>query len=215
MSNYVFLFHIPGAAGNFFSRCLALSSDQAYGWIPKNSNSPYISIDEKYRTYSYESSSKCKDWIAFEQLTVPYNSIFAHHEIPDGSISIWSSHPRYSLLNNNLIGNDDLQHVFYINPVGWFEWTILNSLYKNSFIDVKWLRDGHAMSQDPNVHQVSLANIINSPETLWEEIQKVYAIINHKCNNKELVQQLWQQWIKTTLKKDQFDSFKRSIGFNL
>jgi hypothetical protein len=215
MINYVFVFFLPGAAGNFFSRCLSLASDQSYGWIPSNLSAPGLSALEKFHAYSYSSSKQFDDWREFEVQLVKYHTVFDHWNLPADSISIWSDHPGYALVESDLVGIDDKQHLFYINPGDNFEWVILNSLYKNSTIDVKWLREGHLMSQDSNVNQINLANIIAGPDTLWLEIQKVYAILQKECNNKELITALWQQWNLTTLKPAQFEEFKRSIGFKL
>jgi hypothetical protein len=215
MINYVFVFFLPGAAGNFFSRCLSLASDQSYGWIPSNLSDPKVSALEKFHAYSYSSSKQFDDWREFEVQLVKYHAVFDHWNLPADSVSIWSDHPRYALAESGLAGIKDKQHLFYINPGDNFEWVILNSLYKNSTIDVKWLEEGHMMSQDPNVNQINLANIIAGPDTLWSEVEKVYAIIKHECSNKELVQALWKQWIYTTLKPEQFVEYKSSIGFNL
>jgi len=215
MINYVFVFFLPGSAGNFFSRCLSLAGNQAYGWIPEESKLPDLSAEEKYHVYSYTQSSQFNDWKKFEGKLVHYSTLFKHYAIPANSICIWSEHPRYQLLNQNLVGDGDQQKVFYIDPCEHFEWVILNSLYKNSIIDVKWLRSGQQMLNDPDVYKINLANIIAGSDTLWSEVEKVYAIINHRCSNKELVQALWRQWINTTLKPEQFAEFKSSIGFNL
>ena len=215
MINYVFVFFLPGSAGNFFSRCLSLASNQAYGWIPEGSKISSLSADEKYHVYSYAQSNQFNDWKKFEGKLVHYSTLFEHYAIPSDSISIWSEHPRYQLLDQDLVGNSNQRQVFYINPGDYFEWVVLNSLYKNSTIDVKWLSQGQQMLNDSAIHKINLANIIAGPDTLWLEVEKVYAIINHKCSNKELVQELWKQWINTTLKPEQFAEFKSSIGFNI
>lgn len=215
MIDYVFVFFLPGSAGNFFSRCLSLASDQAYGWVPDNAISLNLSAAEKHHVFGYGQSRQYQDWKRFEGQLVHYSTLVDHYNIPNNSISIWSEHPRYHLLDNDLVGSDNQQHVFYIDPTDNFEWVVLNSLYKNSTIDVKWLREGQIMLDDPNIHKINLANIISNPDSLWLEVEKVYAIINHKCSNKKLVQALWEQWYQTTLKPNQFEEFKRSIGFNL
>jgi hypothetical protein len=215
MIDYVFVFFLPGSAGNFFSRCLSLASDQAYGWVPKDAISLDLSAAEKHHVFGYGQSKQYQDWIRFEGQLVHYSTLVDHWRIPNNSISIWSEHPRYQLLNKDLVGTDNHQHVFYIDPTNNFEWVILNSLYKNSMLDVKWLREGQMMIDDPNIHKINLANIISDPDSLWSEVEKVYAIIKHKCSNKKLVQALWTQWHTTTLKSDDFESFKNSIGFKL
>jgi hypothetical protein len=215
MIDYVFVFFLPGAAGNFFSRCLSLAGNQTYGWVPDKTNNVGLSADQKHQAYSYSESALHQDWKKFEGKLVHYSTVTDHHSIPTGSVSLWSEHPRYQLLDCNLTGTDNQQHVFYIDPSDKFEWVILNSLYKNSTIDVKWLQEGQAMLTDSDIYKISLANIIESSATAWLEVEKVYAIIKHKCSNKELVEDLWQQWNSTTLKPGEFNSFKRSIGFKL
>jgi hypothetical protein len=215
MIDYVFVFFLPGSAGNFFSRCLSLASNQAYGWVPKDAISLDLSSAEKHHAFGYRKSKQYRDWIRFEGQLVHYSTLVDHWCIPNNSISIWSEHPRYQLLDKDLVGTDNHQHVFYIDPTKNFEWVILNSLYKNSMLDVKWFQEGQIMLDDPNIHKINLANIIADPDSLWSEVEKVYAIINHKCSNKELVQALWAQWYTTTLKSDDFESFKNSIGFRL
>ena len=215
MINYVFVFFLPGAAGNFFSRCLSLASTQAHGWVPADATQIALSADQKHQVYTYGQSRLYQDWKKFEGQLVHYSTLTEHHNIPNGSVSIWSEHPRYQLLNQDLAGPDNQQHVFYIDPSNNFEWVLLNCLYKNSTVDAKWLQEGQAMLEDPAIYKISLSNIIDSWETTWLEVEKVYAIIKQQCSNKELIEDLWQQWHATTLKPDEFASFKRSIGFRL
>ena len=215
MINYVFVFFLPGSAGNFFSRCLSLAGEQAYGWVPADSTEITLSANQKHQVYTYGQSSLYQDWKRFEGQLVHYSTLTDHHNIPVDSVSVWSEHPRYQLLEQNLAGTDNQQHVFYIDPGNDFEWVILNCLYKNSTIDVKWLQEGQAMMKDTAIYKINLSNIITSWETTWLEVEKVYAIIKQQCSNKELIQDLWQQWYLTTLKPEQFESFKRSIGFKL
>lgn len=217
MRNYVFLFFLPGSAGNFFSRCLSLAGDEYYSWVDKN-RTPHLTVDEKFQLFRYDDrSDKFDDWVEFEKTLHKHHNIIEHATLPNGSISIWHQHPTLNLLQKGIAGPDDKQLVVYIDSSREFEWALLNALWKDSYIDVRWLKDSVPLLNDPSVHKVPLESIIGSPESLVSEIETIVNNLGKELNDhsKKLISALWQEWYPTTLKKESFAEFKKQIGFFL
>jgi len=215
MINYIFLFFLPGSAGNFFSRCLALASDRCYGWIGAQVPKLHLDLEEKFRLYQYSDPIE-DDWISFERRLSHYSKHYPHHELPQGSYSIWAHHPNtQQTVRHNLAGPNDRQHVFYIDPSENFQWCMLNSLYKNSVIDVKWMIEGKKMLDDPNIIKINLSDIIASGDSLVRTVQQVCESVG-LClqeENRAKIQDLWNQWILTSLCPQRFQDFKKEIGY--
>lgn len=211
--DHVFIFFQPGSAGNFFGRCVSLMSESVYNLVSVKDQQLVSDLDEKFQLLSY--NNKRSNWVEFESQLMHYSEVNPHLTLPNNSISVRQDHPRYALLNNNIKGEDERQFVFYIDPDQRFEWCLLNALFKNSYIDVKWLEQGAMMLEDNDIHKISLSNIIDSAETLLTEISKVATILelDVKPANKQRIAELWDQWITTTLQPRDFAQFKRKIGF--
>ena len=217
MRNYVFLFFLPGSAGNFFSRCLALAGDEYYSWVSPNLT-PHLTVDQKWELYRYQGlTDRFDDWIEFEKTLVKHANVIDHDQLPDNSVSIWLQHPDLAVLAKNIPGPDDRQLTIYIDPSREFEWVTLNALWKHSQIDVKWLKNGMALLEDPAVHKVPVEAIIRSPSTLLAEIESIVDKLGKTMDDhsRYLISALWHEWQHTTLKPERFSSFKKEIGFLL
>lgn len=216
MINYVYVFFLPGAAGNFLSRCLSLAADRCVGQISPVSASPYLSQDEKFQLFRYDAARE-SNWIDFESRLIHYSFRFEHTELTPGSVSIWNMHPDYDFLHRNIAGPDDSKFVFYIDPSEAFEWCTLNALYKDSHIEKKWLLQGRQMLDDHDITKINLADIFLSCESCILLIEKICNTvhIDLASSHRQKIIELWHQWIDTTLKPAEFTKFKNSIGFNL
>jgi hypothetical protein len=218
MTNYIFLMFLPGAAGNFFSRCLNLASDNCFCWInpadPKNVN---LDINEKFNLLQYSNSKKYKNWIEFEKSLTCYYELYGHTNMPNNSFLIWLNHPNYNFLKKNIAGPDDQQFVFYIDSSKEFEWMIMNSLYKNNLVSTKWFVEGQKMLDDDEIYKIKLTDIITSEDTLINAVStvcNVTGVLLHD-KNKQKIKELWNQWIATTLCKQEFDNYKKYLGWKL
>jgi hypothetical protein len=216
MLNYIFVMFLPGSAGNFFTRCINLASDSCYSLVCNDKKIVSQTLDEKFKLFEYKNSNIYNNWVQFESKLSHYSSVINHVDLPVDSFSIWLSHPDYRLINR-VAGINDQQHVFYIDPGENFEWVVMNCLYKNSYIDSKWLRIGQQMTNDDKIFKIKLADIITCETTLIGAVEQVCdtANIHLKDNNKQKIKDLWGQWISTTLSKSEFDTFKKSIGWTI
>jgi hypothetical protein len=127
-------------------------------------------------------------------------------------------HPLYGWKSNNRLTLNsfypDKKYVFYIDPSDAFEWVLLNALYKNSYLGIEWFRDGQRMLGDPDIHKISLKNIILNESGFFEEFMKVCEIIGHDVTHEEqsAISLLYNQWKQTTLSEDRFEEFKARNG---
>ena len=215
---YIFLTYLPGAGGNFFSRCLNLL-EPAYCWVNKKTRQIPLTIEEKIQLLNYEfvlgKSFPEIDWIEFEfHSTCHYSEIQHHPSVPDGSYVIWPDHgkPREVLQSS---GNKNIK--LYLDVSEAYEWHIMNSIYKNSPI-VPWtLWQDVEQLNDNSVYKVNVKNIITGVNEFVEEFQKVCEIFDHVLSPAELtaITSVYLQWQKTMLPIDQFDNFKKKIGWKL
>ena len=214
---YVFLFFIPGAAGNFLSRCLNLL-DGACCW----SDNGYIpvTLEEKLQLLNYKSvlgrSDAGPNWVLeWEKRVSQYR--YCGPAVDTIKIAIWPGHPADGLLKKKLIGKDDRTLTIYIDPSDAFEWATLNALYKISYIDVDWLKVGAKMIEDSSIYKISLADIIRDEESFVLEILRICIRIGHALteNEKSAIVELYRHWKTTTLAPSQFAEFKQKIGWQL
>lgn len=215
MINYLYIFFLPGAAGNFFSRCMSLASDRCVGQIPSGSAHPYLSLEEKFQSFSYSNSQRDANWIEFESKLVHYSDLFVHHALATQSVSVWHQHPDYVFLNKKIEGPNDKKYLFYIDPSDAFEWCVLNALHKDSYIQKKWISQGKKMLEDADIIKINLSDIFSSHETLLVSVQKVCDTVGINLGSAQCVKivELWNQWIDTTLAPTSFEKFKRDIGY--
>lgn len=216
--NYVFVFSLPGDVGNFFAKALSLVGTDWYGYVPQDClpNNVQLSIADKTKAYSYKDCN-VENWKQFESALISYTEIIEHYNLPKNSYSIWNKPTSYKTLESDIVGKDDCQHVFYIDPGNDFKWAVLNAFYKQFCIDVTWFKLGTKMLSDDGIHKLSLSNIITSKETCIQEIQKVVSIVGAALTPESVIaiEALWEQWHATTLKEDKFVEFANTIGFNL
>jgi hypothetical protein len=215
---YIFVYFLPGCAGNFFGRCLNLLNN-AYCFVDRNTPKKFpTSIDSKINLLSYNSminkSFEDRVWTVFEHQAAHYHTFHPHWQLPDDSYSVWIAHPNKEQ-HASLAGPNDVTYSFYIDSSDCFEWGVVNALYKNSYLDVQWFINGNKLKNDPSVHKINLNNIIGGEQSFLDEFVKVCDIINHQLSSEEesAIKSLYQQWIKTTLSKDNICDFKNRIGF--
>jgi len=212
---YIFIIHLPGAAGNFFSRCLNLLSN-AYCYGQEN-NLP-VTLEEKLKMLSYtpviDRKSVTDDWVKFEDQLTPHGQIIEHHSLPPGSYSIWKIHKLTSRMAT-LAGPDDEIFNFYIDPGNNFKWACMNALYKNSHLNVDYFVAGKKYSDDPTFYKISLDNFLKDWADFLLEFKKVTDIIGHALTDFEIqaVKTLYCQWKSTILKFNDIETFKKDIGF--
>lgn len=225
--NYVFVFFLPGAAGNFFGRSLNLL-ENFYSFGNKQTKELPETLEEKIQLLSYGSVIDKKfeerNWITFENDVVEYFHCRSHWDLPKNAYGVFKVHPGSpGHLNSgmsklkDLAGEDDRCYKFYIDSSEVFEWTFMNALYKNTPFDANWLIEAKKIQQDPTVNRINLKNIITSKEKFFEEFNKVCAIVGHDISPQEraAVGNLYDQWQRTTLKLEDIPAFKEKIGWPL
>lgn len=215
---YIFLTYLPGAGGNFFSRCLNLLQP-AYCWANKETKHIPCNLDEKIQLLNYESvlgkSFPEIDWIKFEFHSIcHYSEIQPHPSVPDGSYVIWPEHGKArEVLQSS--GNRNIK--LYLDVSEAYEWCIMNCIYKNSSIIPWTLWNDVELLNDNSVRKVSVKNIVTGVNEFVEEFQKVCAIFDHVLSPTELtaITGLYLQWQQTMLPIDQINDFKKKIGWRL
>lgn len=220
MNTYIFLYFLPGAGGNFFSRCLNLL-ESSYCFIHRSEPELLTNLVDKQQLLSYTSVNSLgfqeRNWVEdFEKKLIHYSDIYVHHEIPSNSTTIWLAHPgdqdnRVAALSSP--GNRNLK--FYIDPTEAFEWMLLNGLFKNSYHDVNWFKRGKQLVDDADVYKVKLKNIIAGQDSFVQEFKRACDFLNKTVSDEELeaVIDLYQQWQTTVLPESKFAEFKKEIGF--
>lgn len=216
---YLFVYFLPGAGGNFFSRCLNLL-DNSYCFADAHSKQVPRTLQEKVKLLNYNSQQnktfEKRHWVRdFEGLLTHYDKVQPHWDLPAGANSIWLGHPELPTQSNNLVGQDDQRYNFIIDSSEAFEWTILNALYKNSYLDVKWFVMMEKFKQDNQYHKINLKNILQDQRGFLQEFYKVCSIIGHTVSEEESLAliDLYDQWQQTTLKTQDIPAFKKQIGF--
>ena len=214
---YIFIIFLPGAAGNFFSRCLnLLSNAYCYG----QENKLPVTLEEKLKMLSYtpmlNRESIIDDWVNFERQLTPHSRIIEHHALPPESYSIWINHELTHGLAS-LAGPDDEIFNFYIDPGNHFEWVCINALYKNSYLGVNYFVAGKKLLDDPTFYKISLDNFLKDWTDFLSEFKKVTDIIGHTLTDSEIqsVKILYYQWKTTILEHNDIETFKKDIGFFL
>jgi hypothetical protein len=211
---YVFIFFIPGAAGNFFSRCLNLLNHTRC-WTD-GATLP-STLEERVNLLNYKSVINRPselNWVTdWESKINHYTKVITDKK--NNNMSIWLRHPDYTLVQQ-VSGADDRRFKIYIDPSNAFEWAILNALYKDSHIESKWLKAGEIMRQDPEMFKISLSNIVQSDETFLLEFIRVCNYLGLAPSDAEIkaVLDLYHQWKTTTLPPEKFVAFKQQIGWH-
>lgn len=220
MKKFVLILYWPGSAGNFLSRCINLL-DNAYTFVSRNDLMTLPStIEEKLSLLSYSDSLTLlsqQQWPRFEQLIVTYCFRRPHWDLPNNAIACFIAHPTDFDNFFSLIGKDDKQFVFYIDPHKCYEWAILNSLHKNSYYNYYNYESIEKYLQGLNVHKIDLNEIITSSNNFFTEFKKICDILEHVINADEekAIKQLYKEWYTTTLKPEQFEEFKKQCNTRL
>jgi hypothetical protein len=169
-------------------------------------------------------------WVNYENQTPPihienFNTMRPavktdYSELSSDAKIVLFGHPLYNWGGNDRLSLNSFhpskKYVFYMDPSGVVEWVLLNALYKNSYLSIDWFRDGERMRLDPNIHNISLKNIISGEIEFFEEFEKVCGILEHILTQEEhsALSSLYNQWKKTTLGEDRFEEFKVKHGIH-
>jgi len=224
MRTLIELYFQPGAAGNFFSRCLNLL-DNAYCYA--SSTTIPTTIEEKYQILNYNlvknrsysdgnslSNDPRRNWQKFERQLIPFETILDYSKLSDNATAVWPSHS-HKMSDKTTSHPDRL--FFYIDTSDAFEWMLLNSLYKDSHLMVEFLLHGKKLKNNPIVHKISLAEIIRDQDSFINEFVRVCAIFNRELSALETqyILALYEEWSVTTLRTEKFQEFKDQIGWHL
>ena len=222
---HIFLYFIPGSAGNFFSRCITLASNDIIGWLYNTGIATKLAkpkwdltLEEKFELLSYKTSKNFNNWVEFENGLMFAEKFYPGFNImPDDIVTLRSWHPN-DLWQYPVTGRSDKSDrtvTIYIDPDTCWEWTVLNAFKKNTWFDGAWLKIGKQMLFNPEIHKVPLANIITSSDATIQEIQRIMDLLGRPLHdeNKKYIKMLWDEWWATTLKKEDFQKFKEEIHF--
>jgi len=213
---YVSIAFLPGAAGNFFSRCLNLL-DNAHCFVPPGAG---LTIDDKLEILGYtkviDKDFGERNWLDFE---FSLEHIKHRLSLPSDALYIVPGHPMTTTHTHanlyDLAGDDDEVYNFYIDTGNHFEWAYINALYKDSFLRPDWFLNGQVMLQDPNMYKIQLSNFLGDWGDFKTEFTKTCTILGHALSVDELraVETLHKQWKQTILEYKDMDSFKKLLGF--
>jgi hypothetical protein len=219
---FMFLYFLPGSAGNFLSRCIGLCNN-VYTFVPKGTTIlKHLTVEEKYDMFSYKtiidrelSDTHEKDWIVFENKLVPIVDIFSSDELRDSSnnaVIIDAGHPNadYTRYKHNRLSPDDNMHVFLINISDSFEWMFYNALYKNSGFVLNYFRDYEIIKNFKNTKQIKLSSITDDTRfiKMYISLCKIIGIKEEDIHH-EFVRRLYTEWQTTILTK------KKMLDYNI
>ena len=209
---YVFLFFIPGAAGNFFSRCLNLLADTKC-WGSKDGFPTSLKERIDLLTYQPVLNRTKINWTKDWETQISHYSKLAPAPASN-TIMIFPQHPNTDVVGQ-VLGNNDGQFKIYIDPGDAFEWAVLNALYKDSYLTAHWLQAGEAIRQDEGTLKINLGSIIRSEEGFMLEFVRACNHIGLAPTDAEIeaVLNLYREWKTTTLPPEQFAEFKQQLGW--
>jgi hypothetical protein len=214
---YVSIAFLPGACGNFFSRCLNLLDNAHCYSMPDDIE---LTASNKLKILDYTSvinkSFNTRNWCDFEfsvdrvvhdptLLSDAVHIVFGH--------PVTNSHSHTNLYD--LAGKDDEVYNFYIDTGDHFEWAYMNALYKDSSLQANWFQNGQEMLRNTDVHKIQLKNFLGDWKDFKVEFIKTCTIIGRTPSIDELnaIKTLYGQWKQTTLEYKDLDSFKKLLGF--
>ena len=210
MKNIIIWF-LPGAAGNFLSRCLNLLENVSCWGITTTKVIP-MDIDSKFRMVDYADvcnrtvNSKIR-WTEFEDQLY---QISEEECLTEFLVSI--EHPENQF---DRISNTNEVDV-YIDVDECFEWVMLNALYKDSMIFPHYLYHARELCQNNSVFKFSLKRLLSGEESFKEEFVRLCDFIQVSLVDSEieLVLQLYRSWVKTTISGDKLQEFKKEFRLN-
>ena len=220
MKSFVFLFFIPGSAGNFFSRCLNLL-DKFYAY--DNGSLP-LTVDDKLKMLSYTKVKNFRedgiDWTDFEKDVNYVLQTYEHNDInvfPPGSFIVLATHPESiesTITNFSQLGDK----IFFLMIDGHdiFDWVLLNAIHKHSYLGEEWMVQNEIIRNDPRYFKINLKNVITSEHTFIKEFKKVCEYLKVIPSEQELstVTILYKQWKATTIELDELDRYKKVLGIS-
>jgi hypothetical protein len=214
---YIFIYFIPGAAGNFLARSLNLLKN-FHCFVDENQPLP-LDLDEKMSLLSYQQvidiNRSQRDWVNFEISLKHYSQTQYADRMPADSRVIWWLHPNFDMNERSWASVNDHSLLIYIDPSKCFEWCMLNAMYKNSWIDSRYLEAAKFYESSQDVVKIDLSNILVSFTGFIQELDKICQRLDYSRSQDEVnaLHDLYQQWLSTTLPPDQFESFKKQIGW--
>lgn len=223
--NYIFLYFVPGSAGNFVSRCLHLLPKthvvMALGSANANFFDETIGVEEKLRILNYDSvlnrdskKVKTQNWIDFENQKTQYSNPREHNNLPNGYTAIILNHTWVNSIESykKLPGSTDTCSVFYIDYRDNLTWCQLNALYKNSILSDEYIKGYNIIKQQPESIPIDLSNIIDGGTALFKEIHKICDIskIDRPAPEVEdAIRILHQQWKTTVFDINNFNKVEK------
>lgn len=219
MRNYIFVYFLPGACGNFLCRSINLLNG-TYFYLRADGSIPQT-LDEKLEILNYEKvkdyQNKNLNWFTWEfENKIEFLPNINHTSLPNNSSIILSKHPTKETikLQEILAGQDDRVFLFYVDIDQDFEWVFLNSIHKSSYWTEEWLVNYSEIKNDPRYFKISLKNIITSVDTFIEEFNLICNHMNVTPTQHELsaVRILYDQWKSTTIDYEKCDEYKQLLG---
>ena len=211
---HVFVYFLPGAAGNFLSRCLNLL-DSFHCYVDPAHKVLPATITEKMALLNYESMENLdfskRNWRNFERSILHFSQFKKGTDLSAPRVwsqtppsvknqtFIWAQHPPVSTdLNTNLRNTSSVINSlatavdgrprivkFYIDPGSAWEWHLINALYKNSFIGGEYLLEGKRLLEDPALIKVNLSNFIHGSDIFLTEFIKICRVLGHTVSDQE------------------------------
>ncbi len=166
--------------------------------------------------FAYDKAKAYDNWIDYEKTSVRYYELWSHTEVRPGSTVIYTCHPDYRALGNNVMGYRDNRLIYYIDPTGMTEWTMMNAFYKDSYIDPHWLYQGKKMLEDHNIKKIKLLDIVSSAKSCFKLVNQIATELEYKIDytNMQCIFNLWEQWKTTVLDPKDFDRFRSRLGLD-
>ena len=212
MKRFIKLYYLPGAGGNFLSRCINLLDD-TYGWC--NGETLPKTLEEKYNLLTYKNIESLhfykkvkglSEWLRFEASIKHYQYTHPHWDIGPNSNAIEIMHPTDSNFNNiTTVGKDDRLVQIYVDCTNNWDWIVINCWKKNQFETIFiWTLLGEEIRKNPSVYKFNLANMIDGYEKFLLEFTKLATFIDRKLTpDIEIVlHKLYDEWQKTTVHGD-------------
>jgi len=203
VKRFIKLYYIPGAAGNFLSRCINLLDD-TYVWC--NGKSIPKSLDEKFDLLTYKKVDDRNKWIEFEDKILSYDHIQPHWDIGPNSNAVELMHPTNENFHNiTTIGKDDKLVKIYIDCTDHLDWVIINGWAKHGMIThFTWSLMASKIEKDPSVYKVKLSNIVNGYEKFLLEFKALATMIDRILTPdiEIFLHKLYDEWTETTVRNN-------------
>ena len=210
MKKFVALHFLPGAAGNFISRCINLL-ENTYVW----GNAHSLTLDEKLELFSYDNWGKDVDgsWIAFENKILGYDKFQPHWDIDQDGVAVFVMHPRDLAYIRTRTGQDDLGLNVYIDCREVLEWCLINASYKQSFQIMHWFKNAEIIENDNSVFKIKLKTIIESYEGFLTEFSRLAQFLERTIGPHEeaALHTLYNQWKTTWITGDRAVEYKQEM----